>query len=49
MLGAADPASFVAELPISRRAAAWATEAHAGQERDVDGAPFIVHALEVAV
>jgi (p)ppGpp synthase/HD superfamily hydrolase len=42
-------ASFVADLPIARRAAAWAAEAHAGQERQVDGAPFIVHPLEVAL
>jgi (p)ppGpp synthase/HD superfamily hydrolase len=45
----ADPAWFVAELPISSRAAAWAADAHAGQERAVDGAPFVVHALEVAL
>lgn len=49
MFSTAGPAWFVAELPIASRAAASAAEAHAGQERDVDGAPFIVHALEVAL
>jgi len=49
MFSTADPAWFVAELPISSRAAAWASEAHAGQERDADGAPFVIHALEVAL
>lgn len=49
MARAADPAWFVAELPFSSRAAAWAADAHAGQERAVDGAPFIVHTLEVAL
>jgi (p)ppGpp synthase/HD superfamily hydrolase len=44
-----DLASFLAGLPVARRAAAWAEETHAGQERDVDGAPFVVHLLEVAV
>jgi (p)ppGpp synthase/HD superfamily hydrolase len=41
--------SFVADLPISRRAAAWAAEAHDGQERQVDGAPFLLHPFEVAL
>ena len=49
MSGAAGPAWFLAELPVARRAAAWAADAHAGQEREVDGAPFVVHALEVAL
>ena len=49
MCATADPGWFVAELPVSSRAATWAAEAHAGQERDVDGAPFVVHALEVAL
>jgi (p)ppGpp synthase/HD superfamily hydrolase len=44
-----DLASFLADLPIAGRAAAWAAEAHDGQERDVDGAPFVVHLLEVAL
>jgi (p)ppGpp synthase/HD superfamily hydrolase len=42
-------AAFVADLPVSRRAAALAADAHAGQERQVDGAPFLVHPLEVAL
>jgi (p)ppGpp synthase/HD superfamily hydrolase len=42
-------ASFLDDLPVARRAAAVAAEAHAGQTRPVDGAPFIVHPLEVAL
>jgi (p)ppGpp synthase/HD superfamily hydrolase len=42
-------AAFVADLPVSSRAAAWAAAAHAGQERQADGAPFVVHPFEVAV
>src|SRR3954451_4817487 len=42
----ADPAWFVADLPVSSRAAGWAADAHAGQERDVDGSPFVIHTLE---
>jgi len=44
-----DLAAFVADLPIARRAAAYAAEAHAGQERQADGAPFVVHPLGVAL
>ena len=40
--------SFVAELPLTRRALSFAEERHAGQEREVDRAPFILHPLEVA-
>ena len=40
--------SFVAELPITRRALEFAAEHHAGQRRDADRAPFILHPLEVA-
>jgi len=36
-------------MPVSSRAAAWAQEAHAGQTRRVDGAPFVVHPFEVAM
>src|SRR4051794_14837355 len=36
-------------MPVSSRAAAWAEDAHAGQKRDVDGAPFMVHPFEVAM
>ena len=42
-------AAFVADLPVSRRAVARAADAHAGQTRQVDGAPFIIHLLEVAL
>jgi (p)ppGpp synthase/HD superfamily hydrolase len=42
-------ASFLAGLPVSSRAAAWVVEAHAGQQRQADGAPFVVHPLEVAL
>ena len=42
-------AAFVADLPVSRRAAALAADVHAGQERQVDGAPFVVHPFEVAL
>lgn len=41
-------ASFLDGLPTARRAAAWAADAHAGQHRDADGAPFVVHPYEVA-
>ena len=40
--------SFVAELPITRDALEFAAERHAGQRRDADRAPFILHPLEVA-
>jgi (p)ppGpp synthase/HD superfamily hydrolase len=38
----------VAGLPRSRAALAYAEEQHAGQVRKADGAPFIVHPIEVA-
>jgi (p)ppGpp synthase/HD superfamily hydrolase len=44
-----DLASFVAGLPVSTRAAACAIEAHAGQQRQADGAPFVMHPFEVAL
>src|SRR5689334_24640758 len=44
-----DLVAFVADLPLSSRAAAWAAAAHAEQTRHVDGAPFVVHPLEVAL
>jgi hypothetical protein len=40
--------SFLRDLPLSRAAAAFARERHAGQERQADGAEFIAHPLEVA-
>jgi (p)ppGpp synthase/HD superfamily hydrolase len=42
-------ATFLARLPVSCRAAARADAAHEGQQREVDGAPFIVHLYEVAM
>lgn len=40
--------SFVAELPVTRAALDFAAARHDGQLRDTDGAPFILHPLEVA-
>lgn len=40
--------SFVAELPVTRRALEFATSRHRGQRREADAAPFILHPLEVA-
>lgn len=40
--------TFVDDLPVTRRALQFATERHAGQRRDSDQAPFILHPLEVA-
>ena len=40
--------SFVAELPLTRRALEFAAERHRGQWREADHAPFILHPLEVA-
>ena len=42
-------ASFVSGMPVSRRAATWAADAHQGQQRDIDGGPFVMHPLEVAL
>jgi (p)ppGpp synthase/HD superfamily hydrolase len=44
-----DLAAFLARLPISSRAAAWAESAHEGQQREVDGARFMLHPYEVAM
>jgi (p)ppGpp synthase/HD superfamily hydrolase len=41
--------AFLERLPISSRAAAGAERWHAGQTRDVDGAPFMLHPYEVAM
>ncbi len=41
-------AGFVQELPRTRAALAFADERHAGQQREIDGAPFVTHPLEVA-
>jgi hypothetical protein len=40
--------SFVQGLPRTRAALAYAEVLHEGQRRDADGAPFILHPLEVA-
>jgi (p)ppGpp synthase/HD superfamily hydrolase len=42
------PPPFAEDRPAVREAVDWAAQAHAGQRRDVDDAPFIVHPLEVA-
>jgi tetratricopeptide (TPR) repeat protein len=39
---------FVEGLPQTHAAVAYATSAHDGQRRKIDGAPFIEHPLEVA-
>ena len=39
---------FIDGLPKTQAAVAYAKRAHDGQRRRVDGAPFIVHPLEVA-
>lgn len=40
--------SFVRGLPLTREALAVAERLHGGQRREVDGAPFVIHPLEVA-
>jgi (p)ppGpp synthase/HD superfamily hydrolase len=40
--------SFVDDLPLTRRALAFAAERHRDQQREADHAPFILHPLEVA-
>jgi (p)ppGpp synthase/HD superfamily hydrolase len=40
--------SFLDELPLAREAVVYASERHAGQRREVDEAPFVLHPLEVA-
>jgi (p)ppGpp synthase/HD superfamily hydrolase len=39
---------FVRGLPTTRAAVGYADQLHDGQQRQVDGAPFILHPLEVA-
>jgi guanosine-3',5'-bis(diphosphate) 3'-pyrophosphohydrolase len=41
--------SLASSSPLVRSAWEFAREAHAGQRREVDGAPFVLHPLEVAV
>jgi hypothetical protein len=43
-----DYPSFVDALPTTKAALEFAASRHAGQRRDVDNAPFILHPLEVA-
>jgi hypothetical protein len=45
---AADQFSFVDDLPLTRDAIAFAQERHRCQRRIADGAPFVLHPLEVA-
>lgn len=40
--------SFMRDLPLTRRAVAFARERHSDQRREADGAPFLLHPLEVA-
>jgi (p)ppGpp synthase/HD superfamily hydrolase len=40
---------FIADLPLTCEALAYAVAHHEGQRRDSDAAPFILHPLEVAV
>jgi (p)ppGpp synthase/HD superfamily hydrolase len=47
MFGGSDP-PFVEGRPLTRQALEWAGDLHAGQVREFDGAPFILHPLEVA-
>ena len=47
MLATREP-PFVGRRPLVRAAMQWAESRHAGDRRDVDHAPFILHPLEVA-
>jgi len=40
--------TFIHDRPITQAALAFATEAHRGDRREGDGAPFILHPIEVA-
>ena len=40
--------SFLRDLPLTRRAVAFAGERYGDQRRPADGAPFLLHPLEVA-
>ena len=40
--------SFTRNLPLTREAVAFARRHHRGQRRSADGAPFLIHPLEVA-
>ena len=43
-----DQFSFLTHLPLTRRAVRYADRRHAGQRRVADGAPILLHLLEVA-
>jgi (p)ppGpp synthase/HD superfamily hydrolase len=40
--------AFARRLPLTRAALAFADERHAGQRREADDAPFVMHPIEVA-
>ena len=40
--------SFLRDLPLARAAVEFASERHAGQRREADGADFVLHPIEVA-
>ena len=40
--------TFLQDLPLARAAVDFASERHAGQRREADGAEFILHPIEVA-
>src|SRR5262245_62502063 len=40
--------TFLRHLPLSQQAVDLAVQLHAGQRREADGAPFVVHPMEVA-
>jgi (p)ppGpp synthase/HD superfamily hydrolase len=40
--------TFLRDLPLARAAVKFASERHAGQRREADGAEFILHPIEVA-
>lgn len=42
------PPAFVEHLPVTRAAFAYAVALHAGQQRESDLAPFVLHPVEVA-
>jgi (p)ppGpp synthase/HD superfamily hydrolase len=46
--GSAHELSFASDLPLTKEAVAFARERHAGQIRDADLAPFVIHPLEAA-
>ena len=46
--GSVGEVRFVREMPRTLAALEFADQHHAGQRREVDGAPFVMHPLEVA-